>query len=138
MPRQFSHSSTRHGSASMAKALEERRRERERLLGLARDYVSRLRHTMPLVAAVVVGSVARGDFNVWSDVDVVVVADELPPRIPDRAAMLVADAPPGLQPVGYTPAEFDAAWDKRNPLVREATAHGVILFGEEFLRQPRG
>ncbi len=104
----------------MAEALDQRRRERERLLGLAREYVERLYRRLPLVAAAVVGSVARGDFNLWSDVDVVVVADGLPARAPDRGSVLVADAPGGVQPIGFTPQEFERAWMKRNPLVREA------------------
>lgn len=100
----------------MAEALDIRRRERERLLGLARLYVERLSHRIALVAAAVVGSVARGDFNVWSDVDVVVVAERLPERTPERNAALAEDAPPGIEPHGFTPAEFELALRKRNAL----------------------
>ena len=118
----------------MAEALDHRRRERERLLSLARDYVERLSGHIPLVAVAVVGSVARGDFNVWSDVDVVVVAEGLPAREPDRGSLLVADAPGGVQPVGFTPEEFERAWTKRNRIVREAVDHGVVLEGNAFFR----
>jgi predicted nucleotidyltransferase len=31
-------------------------------------------------------SVARGDFNDHSDIDVLIIADRLPPRAPDRLA----------------------------------------------------
>lgn len=119
----------------MAEALDQRRRERERLLGLARDYMERLSRRFPIAAAAVVGSVARGDFNVWSDVDILVVAERLPERAPDRGSLLVADAPGGVQPVGFTPEEFERAWSKRNALVREATEHGVVLIGEAFFRR---
>jgi len=44
-------------------------------MGLAREFVERASHRMPIVAAAVVGSVARGDFNVWSDIDVIVIVD---------------------------------------------------------------
>lgn len=121
----------------MADAVAERRRERERLLGLARDYITGLATRLPLSAAAVVGSVARGDFNVWSDVDVVVVANELPPRAPDRSALLAQDAPPGVQAVGFTEAEFHAAVAKANPLTCEATADGVAIVGAGFLRTAR-
>jgi predicted nucleotidyltransferase len=109
--------------------VQRRRAEREAMIDLARDYVRRLSARLDVRAAYVAGSVARGDFNVWSDVDVVVVAEELPERIPDRAALLVADAPPRVQPVGFTPAEFERAREKRNPLVIEALARGVALIG---------
>lgn len=116
----------------MADVLSERRRERERLIELARAYVERLRGGVPVAAAAIVGSVARGDFNVWSDVDVVVVAERLPARSPERGGLLLEDAPAGVQPVGFTPEEFEAAWRARNPFVREAVELGVVLAGEEF------
>ena len=117
----------------MAEVLASRRREQERLIELARSYAERLSVRVPLAAAAVVGSVARGDFNVWSDVDVVVVAEPLPTRSPERSGLLLEDAPAGVQPVGFTPEEFEAAWRARNPLVREAVGLGVVLAGKDFL-----
>ena len=120
----------------MADVLDRRRRERERLIAVARGYVERLSERMPVVAAAVVGSVARGDFNVWSDVDVLVVADGLPERIPDRLRLLGAQAPAGVEPVGFTPAELEAARGGGNPLIDELGESGVVLFGEDVLRAP--
>lgn len=122
----------------MAKAVERRRRELEELRGLARDYVQALERRIPLTAAAIAGSVARGDFNVWSDVDVLVVSDALPDRVPDRGLLLAHDAPPRVQPVGYTTAEFERAHRRGDPLVREALDIGVPLAGADFLeRFPR-
>jgi uncharacterized protein len=117
----------------MPDPLVARRRERERLLATAREYVERLSARLPVVAAAVAGSVARGDFNVWSDVDVVVVAEGLPARAPDRGGLLLEHAPGGIQPVGFTPDEFLAAWKAGNPLIRETVEAGVVLAGGEFL-----
>ena len=94
---------------------------------LARGYVERLAERITVEAAYVVGSVARGDFNVWSDVDVLVVAAGLPERAPDRMALLLADAPAGVQPVGFTPTELERARWRGNPLVLEADERGVLL-----------
>ncbi|MGQ0670530.1 MAG: nucleotidyltransferase domain-containing protein [Actinomycetota bacterium] len=121
----------------MAEVLAERRREQERLVGLAREYVERLSRRFPIVGAAVVGSVARGDFNLWSDVDVVVVTEGLPDRTPERGAALGLDAPPGVQAVGFSPEEFEAAWLRRNPLAREASEIGVALVGQDFFRRRR-
>lgn len=118
----------------MAEVLARRRAERERLIELARTYLERLAARVPVVAAAVAGSVARGDFNVWSDVDVVVVCDALPGRIPDRGALLAADAPPGVQPVGYTRDEFRRALARGDPLAASAMREGVVLRGEAFFR----
>jgi predicted nucleotidyltransferase len=118
-------------------ALDERRRERDRLVALARAYVERLGERVPVVAAAVAGSVARGDFNVWSDVDVVVVAERLPARALDRAGLLMADAPGGVQPVGYTPGELDRALRRGDPLVTEAVTRGIVLGGASFFEAAR-
>ncbi|HXF56600.1 MAG TPA: nucleotidyltransferase domain-containing protein [Actinomycetota bacterium] len=118
----------------MDKVVAERVRRRAELIELARTYVRSLGQRLPLVAAAVVGSVARGDFNVWSDVDVVVVAESLPERLPERLALLTRDAPPGVQPVGFTPQEFRWALDKRNPLARAVREEGVVILGDEALR----
>jgi predicted nucleotidyltransferase len=122
----------RLGSGSVVDVLAERALEREALLALAREYVERLSSELPVVAATIVGSVARGDFNVWSDVDVVVIAERLPTRAPDRAQALGRLAPARVQPIGFTPAEFRTARTKGNQLVRDACTVGVPLAGAEF------
>lgn len=119
----------------MAEVLAARQRERQRLIGLAREHVRRLSERIPVVAAAVAGSVARGDFNVWSDVDLVVISDELPARIPDRGALLAADAPAGVQAVGYTRQEFHRALAKGDPLATSVVREGVVLRGGPFFRE---
>ncbi|HEX9122435.1 MAG TPA: nucleotidyltransferase domain-containing protein [Actinomycetota bacterium] len=116
----------------MADALAERRSERERLIGMARAFVDDLAERIPIVAAAVVGSVARGDFNVWSDVDLVVVCEQLPQRAPDRGALLAERAPAGFQIIGFTPEEFRVALARENRLAREAVDKGIALAGAEF------
>jgi uncharacterized protein len=114
----------------MTHALEERRRRQEELVALARAYVEDLAQRITLVAAAVAGSVARGDFNVWSDVDVVIVAEDLPPRTPDRMAVVMEGRFPRVQAVGFTPEEFRAAVKKRNRLALDAIEHGIPLRGD--------
>jgi uncharacterized protein len=112
--------------------LAARRAERTELIALAASYVERLSAGLDLVGAAVAGSVARGDFNVWSDVDVVVVARGLPERAVDRAGLLIEHAPARVQPVGYTPDEFAAAVSRGDRLACEAKERGVILAGGEL------
>ncbi len=116
----------------MDDALAARRRERDRLIALAQTYLENLSSRVPVVAAAVVGSVARGDFNVWSDVDVLVVSDDLPERTPARGGLLALTAPPGVQAVGFTREEFAAALSKGNQLAKSVLEEGVILEGEGF------
>jgi uncharacterized protein len=114
----------------MSEAVAARREEREALIALAREYVERLSRRLQVTAAVVAGSVARGDFNVWSDVDVLVVTEDLPSRMPERMAVLLADAPPRVQPIGFTRGELEEARRRGNKLVADADEYGVVLVGE--------
>ena len=114
----------------MSDVIASRLAERERLIELARVYARALSERMPVCAVVLAGSVARGDFNVWSDVDVLVVADVLPARLPDRLALLAADASGGIQVVGLTPDELRRAAQRGNRLVLDAAAHGILLAGD--------
>lgn len=122
------------GARSVAEVLDQRARQREALIDLARTYIATLSRRLRVVAAAVVGSVARGDFNVWSDIDVVVVVEGLPSRTPDRTALLTERAPTGVQPVGFTPEEFERSSARRNPLALGVLEEGVILRGAEFFR----
>ncbi len=138
MPTTFSRSSIAPGKTSVAKAIERRRRELEQLRALARDFVDLLAARIPIQAAAIAGSVARGDFNVWSDIDVVVVSDALPARAPDRGLVLVKDSPARIQPVGYTTEEFERAYRRGDRLVHEAIETGVVLRGDDFFARFRG
>jgi hypothetical protein len=109
--------------------LERRRAERDRLLSRAREHVDRLAGRIPVLGAAVAGSVARGDFNVWSDVDVVLISDRLPDPGPGRAQALGDGAPSGLELHGYTSAEFERAIARGDRLAHEAVDHGVVLVG---------
>jgi len=109
------------------RALEERYAEQARLMGLARDHVARLSQRLEIREAAVVGSVARGDFNVWSDVDLVIVAEGLPERLPDRLELLMEGRAPRVEPIGFTPAELEEARRRGNPLVIELDSIGVPL-----------
>ncbi|MGH3664640.1 MAG: nucleotidyltransferase domain-containing protein [Egibacteraceae bacterium] len=111
-----------------AQVVARRREQRRQLLDLARAYLTRLDPDLGIAAAVVVGSVARGDFHHASDVDIVVVARRLPPD-PDQRWQLVA--PPGgiVQPVAWTPDEWRQARQRNNPLVIDALDHGAWLVG---------
>lgn len=108
--------------------IERRRREREELLDRARAFADRLGPELGVRAVVVYGSVARGDFNLWSDVDVLVVADHLPERSIDRWGVL-GDRPGRVEPVAWTPGEWSRQMDRDNPIATEAIESGVWLRG---------
>lgn len=76
------------------------------------------------VSAILVGSYARGDFNAWSDVDIVLIGrfEGGPPERLERVS-----APPGFEVIPLTPEEAVRAAEKSNPLLVEAVERGVVL-----------
>lgn len=106
-----------------------RRAEQAAQFERARSWAAGLPDQLAVVAVVVFGSVARGDFNRWSDLDVLVIADVLPPTGRERLARLHHGAPPGLQPVGWTPADLADRRRRGDPIAVEATTVGVVVWG---------
>jgi len=82
-------------------------------------------------AIVVVGSVARGDFNKWSDIDVLLVVDQLPDDLSGRLALVGrTQRPPGLEPIVWTPAELaERRRQRTDPIARDAYEVGVVIHG---------
>jgi len=109
--------------------VERRRSEQSERIRTAQEWAERLSRRLDVAAAVVFGSVARGDFNKWSDLDVLVVARGLPEDGRERLDLLMRDAPPGLQPVRWTPGELAARRQRRDPIALECDAVGVVVFG---------
>ena len=95
--------------------------ERKRVINELAEWASALSFK---ATAVLVGSYARGDFNLWSDVDVVLVA-EFEGGPVERLKRL--DVPVGVQVIPLTPREFSRLLAKRNPLAVEAVERGVVL-----------
>lgn len=108
--------------------LARRRSQRAAMLARAASFAHALDPQLGVRAVVVFGSVARGDFNLWSDIDVLVVAEHLPPGQTQRWEALGA-APAGVQPVAWSTGEWRAQLARRNPIAVEAVHQGVWLVG---------
>lgn len=109
-----------------APIIDRRRADRERMIERARSFAGDLLLRLPeMSAAVVFGSVARGDWNKWSDIDVLVVADGLSDDPRERMELAVDSAHPGVQAVLWTPAELDDRRTRQDPIACEAESVGV-------------
>lgn len=108
----------------MPRWLRERKGNWERLKALAEQFAENAHFALGRVTVWIYGSVARGDFNFWSDVDVLLVVEKLPDRPLERLDMLMQFAAPMVEPIGYTKEEFEHLLSKRHPnlisLLREA------------------
>jgi predicted nucleotidyltransferase len=101
--------------------LERRRKEREEVIARARQYALGL----PFKCSVMlVGSYARGDFNLWSGVDILVVGAFSSNPV-ERYSEL--DFPPGFEVIPIREEEFHFSLKAGNPLIAETAKIGVIL-----------
>ncbi|MBS3967099.1 MAG: nucleotidyltransferase domain-containing protein [Truepera sp.] len=82
-----------------------RAREREALIREASAYAERLRRELPGAQVFLYGSVARGDWNLHSDIDLLVVGD-LPAEPLARSALLYRFVQGHEEPKGLTHDEF--------------------------------
>lgn len=103
--------------------------DRTQLIERARRYAASLEPSLAVRAVVVFGSVARGDFNLWSDLDVLVVADNLPEDRFERHQLVLRSATEPVSVVAWTPGEWAERLAKADPIAIEAVGVGVIVAG---------
>ncbi|WP_238988815.1 nucleotidyltransferase domain-containing protein [Calorimonas adulescens] len=72
-----------------------------------------------------IGSVARGNFNESSDIDVIIISDKIPKSYKNRGELLYEYVFDAIEPKGYTTDEFKFIYRKRNPI--EAVSKGVLV-----------
>ena len=109
---------------------ERRLKELSEALEHARRVAECIREKIPSSAVVLVGSYARGDFNKWSDIDLLVVSGSQLPENPLKRLELIHDclaqgAP--VEPVVVTLEELRGRLLKKDPLALEASTHGIII-----------
>jgi len=102
--------------------IKKRVKLREKVIAEAREWAGRL----PLkVTAILVGSYARGDFSLWSDIDIILISDSFKGNPIQRLKEL--NVLPAYQIIPLTPEEFKRLLEKKDPLAVEALKIGVIL-----------
>ena len=81
---------------------------------------------------VLYGSVARGDFGVGSDVDILIVAEGLPEKFEDRLKTLFDINPTTapIEPIGYTPKEFEELLKRRHATALYAMDEGIPIYDD--------
>jgi len=108
---------------------EQRRLMREEAIRKAREYAEKVKAFIGKVSAVLVGSYARGDFNEWSDIDLLIVAEGVLGNPLERMDYLLDRCPPpaGVEPIILTQTEYMRQKRLETPLFREACGKGIVL-----------
>jgi len=115
----------------MEKIIEKRKGIRECVLKKAKLFIDCVNNRLRVNKAVLIGSYARGDFNKWSDIDILIIVDDDLPNNPLDRLDLITDClyiDPLIQPILITIKEYRRLKKKNNPVVTDATRHGVVLF----------
>jgi len=81
---------------------------------------------------VLYGSMARGDNNLWSDIDFIVISDKLPENPLKRFEFLYSLAESPIEVKGYTRNEFLKMIEKRNPTALDSLVEGKIIVDDGF------
>ena len=101
--------------------LERRREERKEIIKKAGEFAREYPHRC---TAIMIGSYARGDFNLWSDVDLIVVGEFLGNPV-ERLKNL--DFPAGYEIIPLTVPEFNSLIESKKPLARDIVDQKVVL-----------
>lgn len=93
------------------------------------DYVGEVVRKLNPDLVILFGSFATGDINEGSDIDILVVADfkeEFLDRIRTLIDLNTFKIP--IEPVGYTPEEFNQMKNRKNPFIMEVLEKGKVLY----------
>ena len=117
----------------MERVIEKRRELRMRVIEVTREFTQCVSVKLGDIIAILHGSYARGDFNEWSDIDVLIISKKPLPQNPLRRLDLIDEClikTPGIEPVIITLEEFKILLKRNNPLILSALKEGVLLIGD--------
>jgi predicted nucleotidyltransferase len=102
-----------------------------RVIEVTREFTQCVSVKLSDIIAILHGSYARGDFNEWSDIDVLIISKKPLPQNPLRRLDLIDECltkTPRIEPVIVTLEEFKILLN--NPLILSALKEGVLLIGD--------
>ncbi|HEY9205003.1 MAG TPA: nucleotidyltransferase domain-containing protein [Candidatus Methanoperedens sp.] len=102
------------------------------IINVLTEYSKAVSSKLGKFTGVLYGSMARGDYNVWSDIDFLVISDRLPEHPLKRLEFLYSLTDTPIEVKGYTRVEFLKMIEKRNPLALDALMEGKIIVDDGF------
>lgn len=98
----------------------------EELLRQVKEFAQKLRDLFPIKKIYLYGSLARGEVHEGSDIDLVIVGD-FKERFFERIGKILDLADLPIEPLVYTPEEFEAMKASCNPFIAEVLQTGVEI-----------
>ena len=103
----------------MEEIIRKRLSNREKVITDAKNFIKCISRILKVKDAVLFGSYARRDFNIWSDVDIlIIVKNDLPSNPLDRIELVIECLKkyPFIEPITLKDDEYRKLKMKKNPL----------------------
>ncbi len=110
----------------MLEIVKKEEEEKKKLLENVKKFLKKA-EKLGKFTAILYGSVARGDFNVWSDIDLIIISDSLPKDLLKRQEMLYLFCIPKIEPKGYRKDEFMKMIKLKHPFIKVLAREGIFL-----------
>ncbi|MCD6254776.1 MAG: nucleotidyltransferase domain-containing protein [Deltaproteobacteria bacterium] len=114
--------------------IKRRKRELRKRVELARGFLQSIYGYLSPMTAIIIGSTARGDFNQWSDIDLVIISDRFPENPIDRFRMVELRILPGIEPIPLRTADLMRLVEKKAPVL-EDMVEGIFLVDDLGIRR---
>ncbi|MGQ9469616.1 MAG: nucleotidyltransferase domain-containing protein [Nitrososphaerales archaeon] len=98
-------------------------------------YVKRALRKLKPSLIILYGSMAKGNYGVGSDIDLLIISDKLPYNFLDRLKLLneINPTTAPIEALGYTTKEFEGMLKKRHLTALDALEEGIILYDDGYL-----
>ncbi|AGB19526.1 nucleotidyltransferase domain-containing protein [Thermoanaerobacterium thermosaccharolyticum] len=106
--------------------------KRNNLIDIGKKYWEIISNVLYPMCAIIIGSVARGDFNDNSDIDVIIISDKVPVNYKERMKLLYDHVFDAIEPKGYNTEEFKLLYFKKNPISVEAIEKGIVIHDDKI------
>jgi uncharacterized protein len=101
-------------------------------------YLKRISTQVKIRQAILFGSYAQNNYSAGSDIDIAIIANDLP-NDPGKRFVMLKDTVAGLdlQPFAYTSEEWDRMMKTHSSLASEIIKHGKVLGHSKKARKVR-
>lgn len=101
------------------------------------NYLKKLRLKLKPKCVILFGSLARSDYNERSDIDLIIISENLPEHPRKRLKILTElnEELIPIEPHGYTPSEFKEMIEKRHNTALFGMEEGKPLLGKSFFKK---